>query len=183
MRIKCLAKSLTLWLTFILEQLFWNIDFEAIQRQAIGKCPSVTYPRSGQYIQQHCGTWQRIKSVFCHRAPTCAGVSVSLIGCPSNLNLIWRIAKPCKTQDRHVLKNQTWNIRQGAGGNLDIRLLIEKNAAEKVALEFSLASQVMDYMTWVVDPPVVRSMPSLTCWAECAFWFWTVRPTRLDPLL
>lgn len=37
--------------------------------------------------------WQFAVKVFFH---TCAGVSVSLIGCPSNLNLICLIDKPCK---------------------------------------------------------------------------------------
>lgn len=53
---------------------------------------------------------------------TCAGVSVSLIGCPSNLNLICLIDKPCKerpiiirnlqeTRSFQKIKHESQNIR------------------------------------------------------------------------
>lgn len=37
--------------------------------------------------------------------PTCAGVSVSLIGWPSNLNLICLIERPCRNEIREIIMN------------------------------------------------------------------------------
>ena len=166
-----------MWYTFILVQNYFEVKTVVIQCKAICKCQSVT-ERGGLYIQQHCGKWQDKEVYF---FPTCAGVSVSLIGCPSNLNLIWRIAKPCKTQDKHVLKIKHETDKE-LGEMLTCGYWL-KNYRKGGSCVLTRQPSQLDYITLVVDPPVVRSMPSLTCWAECAFWFWTVRPTRLDPLL
>ena len=40
--------------------------------------------------------------------PTCAGVSVSFIGCPSNLNLICLIASPWRDKHTNIAVNQAW---------------------------------------------------------------------------
>lgn len=77
--------------------------------------------------------------------PTCAGVSVSLIGWPSNLNLICLIWRPWEKQrSRH------------GDDSLSNGLL-----THSVRLNRPLNS------------PVVHSKPSWVCWVVCAFWFWT----------
>lgn len=76
---------------------------------------------------------------------TCAGVSVSLIGWPSNRNLICLIWRPWEKQ----------HSRQGGDSS---------------SKGFNTRSVRLNR---ALNPPVVHSKPSWVCWVVYAFWFWT----------
>lgn len=98
--------------------------------------------------------------------PTCAGVSVSLIGCPSNLNLIWRIARPWRKTGEFYLdyicsKNVDKHNKQPDPGS--VRYNYHQNG-------YFCAESL----------PVFHSMPSWVCWVQYVFLFWTGPPSHPD---
>lgn len=49
--------------------------------------------------------------------------------------------------------------------------------------KYCIAQAVVIYImtaSWSCNSPVVRSTPSLVCWAVCVVWFWTERLTHPD---